>query len=81
MSDNKYINRNPKSLMIGNSTYDLKNKPNERSMLNNSATMQWLAKRHDKTTYKKYLFLPEKLQKQQEIQQIFQQIDQDGSGI
>ena len=81
MSDNQDINQNSKSLMTFVASHDLKKESNKRSMLHNSATIKWLAKRYNHTTDKKYLFLPEQLQKEQDIQNIFQKIDQDGSGI
>ena len=52
-----------------------------RSRLHNFSTLSWLKKRHNKTANEKYLYLPEELQKQEEIKQIFIKFDDDGSGI
>ena len=80
MSDKKDSVQNIKSNTTSSFSPDSKQKEVKRSMLHNFATIQWLAKRHNKTTDKRYLFLPEQLQRQEDVEKIFKKIDSDGSG-
>lgn len=53
----------------------------KRTRLHTASTVNWLRKRHNANTSKRYLYFPEELRKQTEIKRIFNIFDEDASSI